>query len=336
MKATRNQEKFIRASAASALALMGWGGTAAASAQSYGNAPRVTVNNEAVAFTGQPPLSQAGRVLVPLRGVLEKLGAYVQYDAQARTVSAIKGNLNLSLPLGGQQATVNGRAVTLDVPAQTINGSTLVPLRFVAESLGARVNFDAGSNTVAINTTSGGPQVQPPIASGDNGVGAGATTGTVVTVSANQTPQRIVVRPQNAASGANRTIPLAPGAPITLRRSGGATTPVTISRIGVGDRVSVRVNDRGVAQSVEILARRDQGASSAGIFRGRFSSATRQGNRYIIRTDDSRSIEVAAGVPVVIDGRRVRIQDLRAGDPVTIPVNQSNGRGTRIVVSINP
>jgi len=120
-------------------------------AQTTDSSARVFVNRSVVNFPGQPPVEQNGHLLVPLRGVLEKLGAYVDYDNASQTVTAQRGSTRISLPIGGQQATVNGRSISLDTPAQVISGSTMVPLRFVAESLGADVNYDVSSNSVAIN-----------------------------------------------------------------------------------------------------------------------------------------------------------------------------------------
>jgi len=45
---------------------------------------------------------------------------------------------------------VNGKEVTGDVPPQIVDGRTLVPLRTVADALGAQVNWDAASNSVII------------------------------------------------------------------------------------------------------------------------------------------------------------------------------------------
>lgn len=132
---------------------------ATVAAMASADPPQVTVNHQPVDFSGQPPIEQDGRVLVPLRGVLEKLGAYVEYDTAKRTVTAMQGDKHIVLPLDSNQATIDGRPVTLDVPARSINGSTMVPLRFVAESLGARVNYDSASNTVAIAARPGDTSV---------------------------------------------------------------------------------------------------------------------------------------------------------------------------------
>ncbi len=128
----------------------------------------VKVNGEFVRFDGIGPQQVQGRVLVPLRGVLEKLGAYVDWVPNTRTVVASRGNMDLQLPIGGRYARVNGRDVPLDVPAMTIAGSTMVPLRFVGETMGAEVSWDAGTQTVLIQT----PQVISAAAKADRDLDA--------------------------------------------------------------------------------------------------------------------------------------------------------------------
>jgi hypothetical protein len=112
----------------------------------------VTVNGEPVHFNGQGPIMSGSRVLVPLRGVLERMGATVRWDPDNQTVSANKSGSDVKLHIGENTASVNGQPVTLDVPAQIINGSTMVPLRFIGEALGENVQWDAQQQMVAIST----------------------------------------------------------------------------------------------------------------------------------------------------------------------------------------
>ncbi len=126
-----------------------------------GQAITVKVNGETVDFPGVGPQEMNGHVLVPLRGVMEYLGAYVSYDAATKTVTANKSGIDLVLRLGERSALVNGRTVALDVPAQEYRGSTMVPLRFVGESLGAEVRWDAPTYTVNITVSTGGAQGDP-------------------------------------------------------------------------------------------------------------------------------------------------------------------------------
>jgi len=94
-----------------------------------------------------------GRVLVPVRGVFEHMNAQVTWHEASRTVIAFRGADEIRLPLNSHMATVNGRQVHLDSPATSHRGRTVVPLRFLSESLGATVDWIATTRTVEITTT---------------------------------------------------------------------------------------------------------------------------------------------------------------------------------------
>ncbi len=130
----------------------------------------VTVDGDIVAFGAQRPVQRFGTVLVPLRGVFEKLGASVQYDGASKSILAVKGATNVQLRLGEARAQVNGNERVLSVPAQAVNGTTLVPLRFVSEALGAGVKWRPASRTVVISTTGDiGSEPDPVATTGNSG-----------------------------------------------------------------------------------------------------------------------------------------------------------------------
>lgn len=56
----------------------------------------------------------------------------------------------VKLIVGSKEATVNGKSVLLDVPPQIIKGRTLVPLRFIAEALGAKVDFEPKTQAITL------------------------------------------------------------------------------------------------------------------------------------------------------------------------------------------
>lgn len=114
---------------------------------------QATVDGQPVHFRDVQPMMVGGRVMVPLRGVFEHMGANVQWFPETRTVIAQKGNTEIRLPVGSSSAWVGGQQVSLDSPAIMRNGRTMVPLRFMAESLDASVDWIAEQRTVAILTT---------------------------------------------------------------------------------------------------------------------------------------------------------------------------------------
>ena len=113
---------------------------------------QVIVDGSRVHFEGMGPVQVEGHTLVPVRGVLEKLGAEVAWMPESQTVVASSGKMEIELHIGDTQAKVNGRIVQLDAPAQVLSGHTMVPLRFLSESLGADVRWDDAARTVIIVT----------------------------------------------------------------------------------------------------------------------------------------------------------------------------------------
>lgn len=117
-------------------------------------------------YFDQPPAMIDGRLLVPLRGIFEALSADVLYDGATRSIKATKGNTVVQLQLGSRTALIDGRTVYLDVPADTVGGRTMVPLRFVSESLGADVKWNGASKTVIIAS---GSETPAPDTNNNNG-----------------------------------------------------------------------------------------------------------------------------------------------------------------------
>ena len=91
-----------------------------------------------------------GRFLVPMRGIFEALGAVVDWDGEARTVTGTKGDITVKLSIDSKMASVNGKTMELDVPATIIDARTFVPTRFVGESLGANVDWDGDTRVATI------------------------------------------------------------------------------------------------------------------------------------------------------------------------------------------
>ena len=111
----------------------------------------VEFNGEKVQFE-QDPVIENGRVLVPFRFVAEKLGATVAWDAETKTVTCEKDGVKISLTANVKDVVVSGQSLEIDVPAQIMNSRVFVPLRFVADNMGADVEWDAENKTVKINT----------------------------------------------------------------------------------------------------------------------------------------------------------------------------------------
>lgn len=91
------------------------------------------------------------RVMVPFRALFEALGATVSYDADTGTATGEKDSTSVTLTVGSDTATIDGRPYTLDAPALERDGRILVPLRFIGEALGAQVEWDEGTRTASVS-----------------------------------------------------------------------------------------------------------------------------------------------------------------------------------------
>lgn len=109
----------------------------------------VFYNEDKILFD-QLPVIQNGRTLVPVRAIFEKIGADVQWNAEERKVTAVKGNTTVELTIDDVNAKKNGAAQTLEAPATILNGRTMVPLRFAAEAFGADVAWDPDMRRVTL------------------------------------------------------------------------------------------------------------------------------------------------------------------------------------------
>ena len=103
------------------------------------------------ASTARPFMSH-GVVLLPLRSVLDAAHIPFTYDAPNQQVRASGDGGSVRLALNSAIAVVNGsRRVDLGAPAQRLNGTLYVPMRFFNLLTGREVTYDSGSRTVIMN-----------------------------------------------------------------------------------------------------------------------------------------------------------------------------------------
>ena len=218
----------------------------------------VQLNGAPVNFSGAAPVNANGSVLVPMRGVFEAMQAQVRYIAPTQTIIANRGNREIQLTLGSATAYINGSATTLPQAARSINGSTYVPLRFVADALGARVAWNGGTQTVVIDDASlmGGNANNNPAPTAP---AAPAGTQAVFERVDLNAPPTIVLNLNNTL----RRYDLAPNA-VVYQQIGNGTTfgplvPVEANNLRQGDDVRVMLDGQTVTQ---IIAQRSVRAAT--------------------------------------------------------------------------
>ncbi|GAA3405396.1 copper amine oxidase N-terminal domain-containing protein [Paenibacillus hodogayensis] len=88
--------------------------------------------------------------MVPIRAISEALGANVEWLGDENAIAIRYEDFRLRLVIGSLTASVGDRTESLEQPAQIVNESTMVPLRFIAENLDKDVQFDAAAGTITI------------------------------------------------------------------------------------------------------------------------------------------------------------------------------------------
>lgn len=135
---------------------------------------RILVNNVPVQ-PDVPPQIINNRTMVPVRFVAQALHCQVEWNEATRTVVITSpGRQRATPPLnnsGQIRILVDGRMIQPDVPPLLINNRTMVPVRFVAEALGARVEWNQAEQTVIITSE-------------DKTVGSGSESGNSTVVNA--------------------------------------------------------------------------------------------------------------------------------------------------------
>jgi hypothetical protein len=136
----------------------------------------IRVDGRPVPFPDAQPLIANSRLLVPVRFVSEALGANVEWEGETRTVRIQQGSrfVRLHLAEGCGLDDCNGAGlaentarlacladnctsgVLLDVAPRVVQGRTYVPLRFVAEALGAQVAWDPANRIADLGSGQGG------------------------------------------------------------------------------------------------------------------------------------------------------------------------------------
>ncbi len=114
---------------------------------------RVVVNGNRVNFPdAEPFIDDNGRTQVPVRFVSEALGAEVGWEGSTKTVTISQGDKEIKIVIGKKEYTINGEKNLMDTEALLKEDRTFVPVRFVSEGLGARVDWDPAVRTVYIDT----------------------------------------------------------------------------------------------------------------------------------------------------------------------------------------
>jgi len=122
--------------------------------------PTMTVNGvsqEIDPGRGTKPviIPEWSRTVVPIRSIVEALGGTISWDEIERKVTINFKGTTIELWIKNPEAKVNGTMVYIDsdnhsVKPIIVNDRTMLPLRFVTESLGCDVDWDPDTRTITI------------------------------------------------------------------------------------------------------------------------------------------------------------------------------------------
>jgi len=108
------------------------------------------------------------RTLVPIRAIIEAFAGSVTWDATERKVTITLGKSTLNLWIGKATASLNGSSLPIDaanprVMPVVMAGRTMLPVRFVSESLGIDVQYEAATKMITLTyTVETTPPATPP------------------------------------------------------------------------------------------------------------------------------------------------------------------------------
>lgn len=119
---------------------------------------RLKVNGKLLDYD-VPPVIKEGRTLIPVRAITRGMGATIDWNEETKTITVTRNDVTVILTLGQTKLLVDGTEVEMDVPAQLISNRTFVPLRFIAQALGDRVNYDPDTGDIDINSCLDTPEI---------------------------------------------------------------------------------------------------------------------------------------------------------------------------------
>jgi len=126
------------------------------------NVIRLNVGKTSYSVDGQTldmdtaPVVSQGRTMLPIRYITDQIGATLAWNEADQQVTIVKGDMTIELWIGKNTARVNGTERMIDSDNPNVKpfiappGRTMLPLRFISESLGCTVNWDAERQEASI------------------------------------------------------------------------------------------------------------------------------------------------------------------------------------------
>ncbi len=114
----------------------------------------VYLNGTKLIFPDAQPTIYNSRVMVPVRNIAENFGMEIDWNKETETMTFVKGDRTIIHKMRSNVITVNGESFTFDVPSINSMNRTLMPVRMLAEAMGATVDWNNEARQVIISTDS--------------------------------------------------------------------------------------------------------------------------------------------------------------------------------------
>ena len=119
------------------------------------DSPIMTVDGEekSIDENGTSPIIISGRTLVPIRAIIEEMGGSVEWNNDTKEVTLSYKSDIIKLTIDSLTAYFNDNENTLDSTPAVIGGRTMLPIRFISESFGFNVDWNADARTITITSS---------------------------------------------------------------------------------------------------------------------------------------------------------------------------------------
>lgn len=110
---------------------------------------KIILNGKECVFPDvKPYVNEDNRTLVPIRFVASELGADVEWNQEESSVKITNDGKVILLRINDYVIKVNGDPLTLDTKPILKDGRTMVPLRFITETLEKNIEYQNGIVTI--------------------------------------------------------------------------------------------------------------------------------------------------------------------------------------------
>lgn len=112
---------------------------------------QVVIGGSPIHFSDGQPYVEGNDVFVPIRELANHLGAQVGWDANSKTATLSKDEDKIEVVVGSSNAVINGKTVAIGTAAVDKDSRIFLPIKFLADGLGAKYSYDAAGKIATIS-----------------------------------------------------------------------------------------------------------------------------------------------------------------------------------------